>query len=431
MPMRSWDSVTAPGCVRAWAVLSRDMGKLPFARLLEAAIHYSGEGFAVSPITAHAWQRSAKIFAEFPDWAQCFTTNGVAPAVGELFRMPDHARTLRAIADSTAESFYTGEIADRIDRAARAGGGLLRKNDLANVTCDEVGTIATRFGEFDLHEIPPNGQGVAALIALGIVHRHPVFSKIMSRNNADDPELVHLQIEAMKLGLSDAYAHVADPNDMQVSTAELLADDRLGGLAATIDLHAASERSFDRDGRGGTVYLTSADASGMMVSLIQSNFWGFGSGVVIPGTGIAMQNRGYGFLLDRDHPNCVGPSKRPFHTIIPGFITKNGEPVCSFGVMGGAMQAQAHLQMMVRVCGWGQNPQAALDAPRWRVINRREVWIESHLSPKLRDELERRGHLLKVAESGQFGGGQVIWRTADGGYIAASDSRKDGCAAGF
>ncbi|MGH7180307.1 MAG: gamma-glutamyltransferase family protein [Tepidisphaeraceae bacterium] len=427
MPARGWHSVTVPGAVSAWVELSARFGKLPLAQLFEPAIDYAANGYLVSPITSVAWQRAVDVFAgaEFASFRQTFAPHGRAPRAGELFSVADHAKSLEEIARTRGESFYHGDLAEKIGSHARECGGLLAESDLAAHRCDWVEPISVGYRDATLHEIPPNGQGIAALVALGILEHFDLPGMPV-----DSPDALHLQIEATKLGLADAYAQVADADFMKVTARQLLDAARLKRLAGSIDRSRACE-SFPFEARhGGTVYLTAADASGMMVSFIQSNFRGFGSGVVVPGTGIAMQDRGCGFVLDSEHPNCVGPRKRPFHTIIPGFVTRNRKPLMSFGVMGGPMQAQGHVQMISRTFDFGQNPQAASDAPRWRADGGRIVSVERGFSDQVLDDLKSKGHDVRIAAAGEFGGAQLIYKLGDG-YFAASDHRKDGQALGF
>ena len=428
MPLRGWDSVTVPGAVSAWVELSRSFGRLPFERLFEPAVHYAAEGFQVGPVTARAWSRAATVFKEFEEFGRVFLPEGRTPRPGELFRNPDQAATLAEIAGTDGASFYEGDLAAKIVAAARAEGAVMSEGDLANQRADWVGTVSTSYRGHELHEIPPNGQGIAALMALGILRQFD-----LPGTPVDSADSLHLQVEAMKLAFADCYRYVADPAHMEVAAAELLADDYLAGRAKLIDPRRASDPGHGVPGRGGTVYLTAADDDGMMVSFIQSNYHGFGSGVVIPGTGIAMQNRGAGFVLEDGHPNRVAGGKRPFHTIIPAFLTRGGDPLMSFGVMGGPMQAQGHVQMVVRVVDHGQNPQAASDAPRWQVLGGTRVSIEGGLPDAVLDDLAGRGHELSSSTIGAdfaFGGAQLIYRTEDG-YIAGSDGRKEGQAVGF
>ncbi|CAN5903534.1 gamma-glutamyltranspeptidase GgtA [soil metagenome] len=428
MPLRGWDAVTVPGAVSAWVELSDKFGKLPFEDLFEPAVTYARDGFLVSPITARAWSYAPKTFGDFEAFSKGFLPGGRAPQAGEVFKYPEQAKTLEAIASTKGKVFYKGELAEKMVADARKHGALLSEEDLAAHRADWVGTISQRYGDVELHEIPPNGQGLAALTMLGILKHHDV-----SRYEVDSADSLHLQIEAMKLAFADAYRYVADADAMDVSTKDLLDDAYLAERAKLIDMKRALTPRYGVPKPGGTVYLTAADAGGMMVSFIQSNYYGFGSGVVVPGTGISLQNRGAGFVLDKGHPNEVGPSKRPFHTIIPAFLTRGGQPLMSFGVMGGPMQPQGHAQMVLRICDYGQNPQTASDAPRWRVMDGGEVAVESGFSDAVLNDLVSRGHTLHKADLGtdfSFGGAQLIYKT-EGGYIAGSDSRKDGQAVGF
>ena len=442
MPLRGWDSVTVPGCVSAWVALSERFGKLPFARLFEAAIGYARDGFLVSPITAGAWSLAPEIFREALDSGEFaafarFLPDGRAPQAGQLFRFREQAETLESIAESNGESFYRGALADKIVAAAGEAGAKLSLSDLSGHRCDWVGTLShsyrsDRCGEVELHEIPPNGQGLAALIMLGIVEQHQVGREI-GRYELDSADFFHLQIEAMKLAFADAHRYIADPESLEFPARRLLEPGYLKARAALIDMSRAGNPGYGVPGESGTVYLASADQNGMMVSFIQSNFHGFGSGIVIPGTGISLQNRAAGFSLSPGHPNRIAGGKRPFHTIIPGFLTRQGRPLMSFGVMGGPMQPQGHAQMVIRVCDYGQNPQSASDAPRWQVLEDNQVALDAGVGPQVRAELVRRGHRLLAGEPEQnfaMGGAQLIYRTADG-YVAGSDYRKDGMAAGF
>jgi gamma-glutamyltranspeptidase/glutathione hydrolase len=428
VPQFGWESVTVPGAVSAWAALSRRFGALPFERLFEAATRYAREGFAVSPHVAYLWSIASERFAGFEGFRQGFLPGGRAPRAGEVFRYPEQADTLERIAASGGADFYRGESAERMLADAGRHGAALSADDLASHRAEWVQTLSAPFADVELHEIPPNGQGLAALLALGILRHLPIGDF-----EVDSADSLHLQIEAMKLGFADAYRYVADPGSLELPPADLLDDSYLCERAKLVDLLRAGEPVFGRPSSGGTVYLSAADQSGMMVSYIQSNYRGFGSGIVVPATGISLQNRAAGFTLESGHPNRLAGGKRPFHTIIPGFLTTGGRPLMSFGVMGGAMQPQGHLQMVIRTVLHGQNPQAACDAPRWQVLQGREVAMESGFHSRTLDELAERGHLLKRTvpeESFAFGGGQLVWRDEDG-YIAGSDFRKDGQAVGF
>jgi gamma-glutamyltranspeptidase/glutathione hydrolase len=421
MPDLGWDTVTVPGAVSAWVALSERFGRLPFADLFEAAIDYAENGFAVGPITARYWQGAGDTYRAFPDFLEHFLP---APAAGAVVRRPDLARTLRLIADSNGEAFYYGELADRIESAARAAGGAMRRSDLEAHRADWVQPVHQQYRHIKLHEIPPNGQGLAALLALGILdHLQPA--------PVDSADWVHQQVEAMKIAIRTAFLHFADPAWMRVPPEALLEPGSLERAARSIGKHASPLPPRSLPVSHDTVYLTTADAEGRMVSFIQSNYQAFGSGIVIPGTGIAMQNRGRGFVLDPDHPNCVGPSKRPFHTIIPGFVTENGLPRMSFGVMGGHMQHQGHVQMVTRVFDHRQNPQTASDAPRWHVYEDFSVGLEPGFDPEVLDGLQARGHAVRFdSRPWVFGGAQLIWRGEDA-CVAGSDHRKEGLATGF
>jgi gamma-glutamyltranspeptidase/glutathione hydrolase len=427
MPDLGWDAVTVPGCVSAWAELSKRYGKLPFEALFEPAIRYAREGYMVSPITAASWARQAPNFKGFSEFCWTFLPKDRAPYAGERFYCPQQAETLEDIAATGGESFYRGRLAERIALASRADDGAMTEEDLAAHACDWVDPIGVEYRGYRLHEIPPNGQGIAALVALGLLRQFDVGSLPV-----DSADSIHLQLEAMKLAFADVWAHVADPSAMRVTPAEMLDDAYLAGRAKMIDMKRARHPKAGIPKDGGTIYLTAADASGMMLSFIQSNYKGFGSGIVVPGTGISMQNRGSGFTLQPGHPNQVGPRKRPFHTIIPGFLTRDGEPVMSFGVMGGNMQPQGHLQMIVRLVDYHQNPQACSDAPRWIVNNDFTISVEDRIPASVTEELTRRGHRIVTSEVTMFGfgGAQLIHRLEDG-YCAASDHRKDGCAIGY
>jgi gamma-glutamyltranspeptidase / glutathione hydrolase len=425
VPALGWNSVTVPGAVSAWVELHAKFGKLPFERLFEPAISYGRNGFLVSPTIAEQWAVQVPLFKSQPGFAEVFMPGGRAPKPGELVTLPDHAATLEKIAATNGEVFYRGELAAKLEAHATANGGVMRAGDLAAHRADWVGTIDGAYRGYTIHEIPPNGQGIVALIALGILEQ---FN--MASFPADSADCVHLQIEAVKLAFADAQTYVADVEHMPVRPEHLLDREYLRQRAALIDRNRAKPASAGTP-RGGTVYLTAADASGVMVSMIQSNYMGFGSGVVVPGTGISLQNRGADFAVAPDHPNRVGPNKRPYHTIIPGFLSKDGAPVMSFGVMGGTMQPQGHVQVVTRIVDHGQNPQAACDGPRFRWEQDLQVSCEKGFPSSTLHELARRGHQLVTADDyGQFGSCQAIWRLDDG-YLAVSDPRRDGQAAGF
>ncbi|HYC54170.1 MAG TPA: gamma-glutamyltransferase family protein [Candidatus Binatia bacterium] len=425
MPAMGWDSVTVPGAVSAWAALSKRFGQLPFDALFEPAIRYARDGFLVSPVVAEQWALVAGIFGAFDEFSRVFLPHGRAPKAGERFCLPDLARSLERIAASEGEDLYRGELAEALAAHAAECGAALARSDLEEHRADWVDPIAAEFAGVRVHEIPPNGQGIAALMALKMLAHTPVLE-----HEIDSAPWLHLSIEAMKLALADVRRLVADPDCMSVSSQDLLGDAYLAERARCIDPRRASDARPGPLGTGDTVYLCAADAGGMMVSYIQSNYFSFGSGIVVPGTGISLQNRGSGFVLERGHPNCVGPRKRPFHTIIPAMASRSGRPEAAFGVMGGPMQAQGHVQMVLRMFGHGQNPQAAADAPRWQVTDTGSVLVEETLGENVRDELVAMGHGVATAATWTFGGAQIIQRI-EGGYVAASEPRKDGQAVGF
>jgi gamma-glutamyltranspeptidase/glutathione hydrolase len=430
MPQIGIDSVTIPGAVSAWIELSRQFGKLDLATIMAPAIHYAEKGFIVSPVVAKLWANGAKKLRDQPGFAETFLPDGRAPLAGERFRNPGAARTLRAIVQTGGKAFYEGEIAEKIVAFMRANGGAMTREDLATHRADWCGTISQRFGDAELHEIPPNGQGIAALMALGILEHTTI------RNyGPDDVAAIHLQIEAIKLAYRDLHAYVADRDNMaHIDETALLASDYLKSRAALINPNEAVDYGIGAPKLGGTVLLNTADASGMMVSFIQSNYAGFGSGLVVPELGISLQNRGAGFNTILDHPNCVAGGKRPFHTIIPGFVMKNEKPVMAFGMMGGPIQAQGHVQLFLRTQLWGQDVQTAADAPRWRMVDGLNIACEPSLAARVVDGLSALGHKVTIEAPDNvfgFGGAQLVHRLPDGGYIAGSDPRKDGQAAGF
>jgi len=427
MPARGWNSVSVPGCVAGWRALSEKFGKLPFAKLFEPAIRYGREGYLVSPTIAKQWALQAKELHSQPGFAEAFMPGGRPPAAGELFRFPEHASSLEKIAATKGEAFYKGELAEKMEAHAKQHNAAMRVSDLAAHTPQWQDTLTVGYRGYTVHELPPNGQGIVALIALGILEQFDVASLPV-----DSADSLHLQIEAQKLAFADALAYVADMDYMPFPPKQLLDPAYLKSRAALIDKKRAQPFAAGVPPKGGTVYLTAADASGMMVSLIQSNYMGFGSGVVVPGTGISLQNRGATFVMKEGHPNRVGPKKKPYQTIIPGFLSKDGKPVMSFGVMGGTMQPQGHAQVVVRIADYGQNPQAACDGPRFRWVQGMEVNVEGGFAPAVLSDLAARGHKLAELKEGymDFGSCQAIWKLEDG-YLAASDPRRDGQAVGY
>jgi gamma-glutamyltranspeptidase/glutathione hydrolase len=429
MPRRGWDTITVPGAVSAWVALSTRFGALDFSKLFEPAIEYARRGFPVTPIIARSWHRGAEVLAGEPGFAEEFMPDGRAPIAGELFRSPRMADTLEQIAKTRGEAFYSGSLAEKMIAFSQQCGGAMSMDDLGSHCVDWCGTISGDWNGYDIHEIPPNGQGISALMALGILGEFEAFRGM----DPDGAESIHLQVEAMKLAFADLHAHVADPAFMAVDPKDLLSPGYLKERASMIDANRASTFALGTPSPAGTVYLTAADEQGRMVSYIQSNYMGFGSGVVVPGTGISLQNRGCGFRTVPGHVNSVGPRKRPFHTIIPCFAMQGGQPEMSFGVMGGPMQPQGHVQMCVRVLMHGQSSQTASDAPRWQVMDDGTLTVEESMPTETVAALARMGHRVNVDPgyaNQSFGGAQLI-RRREGSYEAGSDHRKDGMAVGF
>jgi len=433
-PKRGIDSVTVPGAVASWVAMSERFGKLPFADLLQSAIEIAERGYLLSVVVQEKWAAAVDELRNQPGFSDHLLPWGRAPQVGELFQFPAAARGLRAIANSKGQAFYGGEIAQALEKFSNAHGGSLKASDFAAYQADWVTPIAQNYRGHTLHEIPPNGQGIAALITLGILGNFDLAALTL-----DGVDSQHLQIEAMKLAFADVYRYVADETSMEVTAQQMLGPAYLKQRAGLIDMKKAQDFKAGNPAKGGTIYLTAADENGMMVSFIQSNYMGFGSGCVEPAFGISLQNRGHAFAVRSgglNPANLVAPGKRPFHTIIPAFLTKDGQPVMSYGVMGANMQPQGHVQTLVRMLDYQQNPQAACDAPRWRYNDGLVINVESAMDPHTVKGLQALGHQMEVIKDSyqDFGSGQFIWRMGDPkvqGYVAASDSRRDGLVAGF
>ena len=429
VPLRGWLPVTVPGAPRAWQDLHERFGRLPFEDLFRDAIEYAERGYPVSPTAAHHWQEAIAESGhlsgpEFEGFLPMFAPGGRAPAAGQRWHSPALADTLRRIAATGAADIYTGKTAARIATFAQRTGGYMTEADLAGHTSTWVQPIAAAYRGYDVWELPPNGQGLAALLALNILGGFDMPSY-------QSGERYHLQIEATKLALCDAHRYIADPERATVPVAGLLAPEYARQRRALIGARALVPHPGEPH-RGGTVYLCSADADGGMVSLIQSNYLGFGAHIVAPGTGVSLQCRGAGFSLDDEHPNCLAPGKRPYHTIIPGFLTRDGLPVGPFGIMGGHMQPQGHLQLISNTVDYGMDPQAALDAPRWYWAQERRVHMEPRVPSAIRAALAERGHEITTDHAVDLVGcGQAIWRLTGGGYVAGTEPRADGCALGY
>jgi gamma-glutamyltranspeptidase/glutathione hydrolase len=429
MPSYGAIPVTVPGAPAAWAELSRKFGKLPLAEVLKPAIRYAEEGYPVSPTTAHYWKKSYELYEkvlkgkEFQSWFETFAPEGRAPLAGEIWRSPDHARTLRLIGDSNAEAFYSGELAEKLAGFVTEAGGFLSTDDLRAYKPEWVDPISVSYRGYEVWEIPPNGQGLVALLALNIL------------SGFDDPQphsvdTYHKQIEAMKLAFADGHHYITETSAMRTSVDALLSTEYAAQRRSLIGAEARQPDPGEPK-TGGTVYLATADEEGNMVSFIQSNYMQFGSGLVVPGTGIALQNRGKDFSLDENHVNRLEPGKRTYHTIIPGFLTRGGKAVGPFGVMGGGMQPQGHVQVIMNTIDYGFHPQAALDAPRWQWLKGKTILVEPSFPTAVAQALIRLGHDIQIAvDVGSFGRGQIIWRETETGVLCGgTDYRTDGIVA--
>ncbi|MCR5843638.1 MAG: gamma-glutamyltransferase family protein [Oscillospiraceae bacterium] len=425
MPIYGWTPVTVPGAPKAWAEISRRFGMLPLAQTLSPAVRYAREGYPCSANLAAMWQRAFDKFSkvltgpEFGGWFDTFAPKGRAYEAGEMIRLPDHADTLEAIGATGGETFYTGELARRIDAESRKCGGYLRFEDLAAYQAKWVEPISVDYREYRVCEIPPNGQGIVALMALNIL-------KEFSFSQPDCVETAHRQLEAIKIAFADAFRYVTDPEYMEIDYRSLL-DPAYGAVRAAEIGARAKVYSHAVPPKSGTVYLCCADGEGNMVSYIQSNYMGFGSGIVVPGTGIALQNRGSDFSLSSADANCLRPGKRSYHTIIPGFLMNgDGTPVGPFGVMGGYMQPQGHVQVVMNHIDFRMDPQQALDAPRWQWMREGSVTVETRYDANLAAALRRRGHDVSVdISTPSFGRGQMIVRLDNGVLVGGTESRTD------
>lgn len=431
MPRFGWTPVTVPGAPGAWGELSRKFGRLPLTEVLKPAIEYAENGYPLSPILGKYWRGAFARYKEvlkseeFKHWFDTFAPNGKAPEIGEVWRSPGHARTLQSIAETQAESFYRGKLAEQIDAFSKQHAGFLAAEDLAAFHPEWVLPITVEYRGYNVWEIPPNGQGLVALMTLNILKGFEFGGK-------DTLDTYHKQIEAIKLAFADGQKYITERGKMTVRVEDLLSD-AYGAERRKLIGERALEPLPGLPPKGGTVYLATADNEGNMVSYIQSNYMGFGSGLVVPGTGIALQNRGHNFSLDRTHDNRLEPGKRTYHTIIPGFLTKGAEAVGPFGVMGGFMQPQGHVQVVMNMVDFALNPQAALDAPRWQWLEGKKVEVEHHFPQHLAQSLERLGHQITVSlDQGGFGRGQIIQRDpASGVLVGGTEMRTDGAIAAW
>ncbi|PKL00312.1 MAG: gamma-glutamyltransferase [Tenericutes bacterium HGW-Tenericutes-1] len=418
--------VTVPGIPAAWAALNQKFGKLSLIECLRPAIAYAKEGYPVSEHVAKHWQNAYDIYKkhlsgeEFNEWFETFTFNSKAPNTGDIVKLPHHAKTLELIGVSNSKAFYEGELAELIDAYSIKYNGFIRKSDLISYQPLWVDPISVNYKGYDICEIPPNGQGMVALQALNIMNGFNFSVK-------ENEETYHTQIEAMKLAFSDGLSQIADIFHMNKSIVQFLSSDYATLRRKEISNICKEPLPYDFQD-AGTVYLCTADKEGNMVSFIQSNYMGFGSGIVIPNTGIALHNRGLNFSLELNHPNLLKPLKRPYHTIIPGFIMKDKQAIGPFGVMGGFMQPQGHLQVIMNLIDFNMNPQAAIDAPRWQWMEGKKVMVEPTVDKSIIEALIKRGHDIHIEhELSHFGRGQIILKDLKSGvYAGASEPRCDG-----
>ena len=430
--------VSVPGCVDGWFELHAKFGKLPMDQILAPTISYAREGFPVTEVIAYYMQRSGNSLGKFPGFKETYMPNGKMPAKGEVFKNPFLANTLEKIAKGGRDAFYKGDIARTIEKYMKENGGFLSYSDLATHQSEWVEPVSTNYRGYDVWELPPNGQGIAALQILNILEGYDI--KGMGFGST---QYLHTLIEAKKIAFEDRAKFYADQAFADVPVKQLISKEYAAKRRALLNPDRATRRLDAGDPRtDNTIYLTVADSEGNMVSLIQSNYRGMGSGMTPTGLGFVLQDRGEMFTLEEGHANCYAPGKRPFHTIIPSFITKDGKPYVSFGVMGGAMQPQGHVQIVVNLIDFGMNLQEAGDAPRIhhdgsseptgeKMTNGGEVNVESGFPYETIRGLMQMGHKVTF-EVGPYGGYQAImWDATNKVYFGASESRKDGQAAGY
>ena len=421
MPRYGWSSVTTPGAIKAWVDLHERFGSLPFETLLQPAINLAKNGFVVGDEIAKNWQNAMKRYAsfdhdDFSELLKTFTKEGKAPLQRTIFQLENHAKTLEEIAKTKGKSFYEGALADQIEASSIKHGGFLRKADLRNHQSEWVKPVSIKYRDYDIYELPPNGHGIVTLMGLNILNQFPYEDSI---------EDVHRCFEAMKLAFASGKYHISDMDCMNVSVASLLSEEYAKKMKESIS-DEAQMPLVHHPYQGGTVYLCCADKEGNMISYIQSNYNGFGSGIVVEDSGIALQNRGVDFSLNEDDVNFLMPNKRSYHTIIPGFLGKNGKLIGPFGVMGGYMQPQGHLQVVRHMIDQHLNPQAALDQPRWQWMEGKKFIVEKHFDQKMIEALRERGHIVEIEENhSRFGRGQIILRLDNGLYLVGCESRCD------
>lgn len=430
VPSKGWGSVTVPGAIDAFAEVLERHGRLSLAEVVEPALTYARDGFPVSEIIAEQWRHDAPLLSQFPASARTYLVDGKPPRTGDVHRQPQLAETLRILADEGCDAFYRGAIAKRIVAFSQADGGFFDMQDFADHATEWVEPIGTDYRGHTVLELPPNGQGITALMILNVLEGFD-----LAAHEYGSAPYYHLLIEATKQAFADRNRYIADPAFAAVPTAGLLSKAYATARRQEIDPRRAGDFSPGAPAAfGDTVYVSCVDAERNVVSLIHSLFQGFGSGIVAGDTGICLQNRGAGFAADPGHPNALQPGKRPFHTIIPALILRDGEPWLCYGVMGGHMQAQGHVQVALNSIDFGMNVQEALEAPRYRIMGGREVALERAIPQAVRDELGFMGHELwpRGTQRVSYGGGQAILIDHERGVLqGGSDYRKDGCALGY
>ncbi|MBR2502937.1 MAG: gamma-glutamyltransferase family protein [Oscillospiraceae bacterium] len=424
MPVYGWIPTMVPGAPSGWAKVAERFGNLPMTESMAPAIRYAREGYPCSPNLARMWDRAAKKYKqmctgeEYDEWFKTFTPDSVIPKAGDIIKLPNHAKTLEIIAQTNAEAFYKGELADKIVADSEKFGGYYCKEDFENYEAAWVEPIRVNYKGYEICEIPPNGQGIVALMALNILKEFDYREK-------ECVDTFHKQWEAMKIAFADGKFHVTDPKCMAINYNDLIKPEYGAYRAAQITDQAAAPCP-ETPPSSGTVYFCTADGEGNMVSFIQSNYMGFGSGIVVRDTGIALQNRGADFSLNAEDANALAPCKKSYHTIIPGFIMKDGKGLAPFGVMGGYMQPQGHVQVAMNLIDFGMNPQQALDAPRWQWMKDKTFMVEDNFSNEIAKQLAARGHDVQVAlDAVNFGRGQIIVKLPNGTLVGGTESRTD------
>lgn len=429
VPNEGWLPVMVPGAPAAWAELNKRFGTMPLAELMAPAAKYAREGFPVSPNVVSQWadefKRIGEVYKSNPElyepWMKSFTINGRAPKPGQIFRLPEYADTLDELASTNCQSYYHGDIMKKIVAFSNKTSGYFTEDDFKNYKPEWVEPISTTYKGYDVYEMPPNGHGITALMALNILKKFDLGTQ------REDAEVYHKQIEAIKLSFADTMKYVSDPRTMSTKVSDMLSNRYADARRNLISEKALMPEAGDPS-CGGTVYFATADNKGNMVSFIQSNYMKFGSGIVIPNTGISLQNRGANFSLDPTNDNYYEGGKKAYHTIIPGFLAKDGLPIGPFGVMGGFMQPQGHVQVVVNTVDFHMTPQESLDAPRFQWVGDKKVQLEREVPRNIAVELASKGHNIEVMNNNiGMGRGQIIWRMEDGTLCGGTESRADGC----